>query len=49
VCRLLARVLGARASGVTVLWGEWARDKVVAIGGLDQAAADAALRVAIDG
>ena len=49
VCRLLARVLGVRASGVTILRGERARDKVVAIEGLDQAAADAALRAAVDG
>jgi uncharacterized protein YggU (UPF0235/DUF167 family) len=49
VCRLLARALGVRASGVTIVRGELARDKVVAVKGLEQAAADAAVRVAVDG
>jgi uncharacterized protein len=49
VCRLLAPVLAVRASGVTILRGERSRDKVVAIEGLNQAAADATLRVAVDG
>jgi uncharacterized protein YggU (UPF0235/DUF167 family) len=48
VCRLLARALGVRASDVTVLRGERTRDKVVAIDGVDQAAADAAVRVAVN-
>jgi uncharacterized protein YggU (UPF0235/DUF167 family) len=33
---------------VTILRGERARDKVVAIEGVDQAAVDAAVRVAVD-
>ena len=48
VCRLLARALGVRASDVTILRGERTRDKVVAIDGVDQAAADAAVRVAVN-
>jgi uncharacterized protein len=48
VCRLLARALGVRASDVTILRGERTRDKVVAIDGVDQAAADAAVCVAVD-
>ena len=47
VCRLLAAVLDVRASRVTILRGERARDKVVAIDGIDQAAADAAIRAAV--
>jgi uncharacterized protein len=46
VCRLLARARGVRASDVTMLRGERTRDKVVAIDGVTQAAADAAVRVA---
>ena len=48
VCRLLARALGVRASAVTILRGERARDKVVVIDGVDQAAADAAVRLAVN-
>ena len=48
VCRLLARALGVRASDVTVLRGERTRDKVVAIDGVAQAAADAAVRAAVN-
>jgi hypothetical protein len=48
VCRLLARALGVRASDVTILRGERTRDKVVAIDGVDQAAAEAAIRVAVN-
>ena len=48
VCRLLARALGVRASDVTILRGERTRDKVVAIDGVDQAAADAAVCAAVD-
>jgi uncharacterized protein (TIGR00251 family) len=44
ICRLLADVLGVRRSGVTIVRGERARDKVVAIEGIDQRAADAAVR-----
>jgi uncharacterized protein (TIGR00251 family) len=44
VCRLLAGVLGVRASRLTVVRGERARDKVVAVAGLDQEVADAAIR-----
>lgn len=49
VCELLADVLGVRRSCVTILRGERSRDKVIAIEGLDQAEADAAIRSAIDG
>jgi uncharacterized protein YggU (UPF0235/DUF167 family) len=48
VCRLLADVLGVRRSTVTIVRGDRARDKVVAIEGIDQTAADAAVRLAID-
>jgi uncharacterized protein (TIGR00251 family) len=48
VCRLLAGVLGVRPSRVSILRGSRARDKVVAVEGLDQAAADAAVRAAAD-
>jgi uncharacterized protein len=48
VCRLLARALGVRTSDVTILRGERTRDKVVAINGVDQAAANTALRVTAD-
>jgi hypothetical protein len=48
VCRLLAEALGVRASDVTILRGERTRDKVVAIDGVTQAAADAAVRVALN-
>jgi len=47
VRRLLAGALGVRASRVTILRGGRARDKLVVIDGIDQAAADAAIRVAI--
>ena len=48
VCRLLAGVLGVRSSALTILRGEHARDKVIAVAGVDQAEADAAIRRAID-
>jgi uncharacterized protein YggU (UPF0235/DUF167 family) len=48
VCRLLAGVPGVRPSRVSILRGNRARDKVVAVEGLDQAAADAAVRAAAD-
>ena len=48
VCRLIAGVLGVRRSRVTIVRGERARDKVVAIEGVDQTLADAAVRSAID-
>jgi uncharacterized protein (TIGR00251 family) len=48
VCRLLAAALDVRPSRVTIVRGERARDKVVAIDGIDQAAADAAIRAVID-
>ena len=48
VRRLLARALGVRASEVRILRGERTRDKVLAIEGVDQAAADIAIRVAVD-
>jgi uncharacterized protein (TIGR00251 family) len=49
VCRLLADVLGVRVSRVSIVRGERARDKVVAVEGLDQAAADAAILAAAPG
>ncbi|MGH2871271.1 MAG: DUF167 domain-containing protein [Solirubrobacteraceae bacterium] len=48
LCRLLADLLGVRRSHVTIVRGERARDKVVAIDGIDQPAADAAVRSAAD-
>jgi uncharacterized protein len=48
LCRLLADLLGARRSSVTIVRGERARDKVVAIEGIDQPAADAAVRSVVD-
>ena len=48
VCRVLAAALDVRASRVRLLRGERAREKVVAIDGIDQAAADAAIRAAVD-
>jgi uncharacterized protein YggU (UPF0235/DUF167 family) len=48
VCRLLARALGVRTAALTILRGERARDKVIAIDGVDQATADAAIRAVID-
>ena len=48
VCRLLAQVLNLRTSSLTIIRGEHARDKVVAVEGLDQAAAEAAVRSAVD-
>lgn len=47
VCELLAAVLGVRRSSLTILRGERARDKVIAIDGLDQGAADAAIASAL--
>lgn len=49
VCRLLAGVLGVRASALTILRGERGRDKVIAIDGIEQSEADAAIRAAVDG
>ena len=49
VCRLLAGALGVRRTDLTILRGEQARDKVIAVDGVDQVTADAAIRVAIDG
>ena len=49
VCQLLAGVLGVRASCLTILRGERGRDKVIAIDGVGQAEADAAIRHTIDG
>jgi len=48
VCRLLADVLGVRRSAVTIVRGDRARDKLVAVEGIDQTAADAAVRLAMD-
>ncbi len=47
VCQLLAGVLGVRSSRLTILRGERGRDKVIAIDGVDQADADAAIRSAV--
>jgi uncharacterized protein (TIGR00251 family) len=49
VCRLLAGAIGVRANALTILRGERARDKVIAVDGVDQATAEAAIRAAIDG
>jgi uncharacterized protein len=48
VRRLLADVVGVRRSAVTIVRGDRARDKLVALEGIDQAAAEAAVRLAID-
>jgi len=48
VCRLLAEVLDLRASSLTIIRGERARNKVVAVDGIDQTAADAAVRLAVE-
>jgi uncharacterized protein len=49
VCELLAGVLGVRSSCLAILRGERGRDKVIAIDGVGQAEADAAISSAIDG
>jgi hypothetical protein len=49
VCRLLAGAIGVRTTSLTILRGDRARDKVIAVDGADQATADAAIRAAIDG
>jgi uncharacterized protein len=43
LCRLIADRLGIAPSRVTVIRGEHARDKLLAIEGVEQAAADARL------
>ena len=43
VCKLLADRLGVAPSDVTIVRGERAREKVIEVRGIDQAAADAAL------
>ncbi len=48
VCRLLADVLDVRRSAVTIVRGGRARDKLVAVEGINQTAADAAVRLAMD-
>jgi uncharacterized protein len=48
VCRLLGQVLGIRASSLTIMHGARARNKVVVVDGIDQAAADAAVWSAVD-
>lgn len=48
VCRLLADLLGVRRSCVTIVRGERARDKVLAIDGIDQPTADAAIHSALE-
>ena len=47
VCRLLAEALGVRPSRLAIVRGDRARDKVVAVEGLDQPTVDAALRSAV--
>lgn len=47
VCRVLAEALGVRPSSVSIVRGQRSRDKVVAAEGVDQAAAEAALRLAL--
>lgn len=47
VCRVLARAIGVRTSSLTILRGERAREKVIEIDGVDQPAADEAIRAAI--
>lgn len=44
VCRLVAERLGVAPSRVAIVRGEHHRDKLLEVSGLDQAAADAALR-----
>jgi uncharacterized protein len=43
LCRLIADRLGVAPSRVTIIRGEHARDKLLAVEGVDQAAADARL------
>jgi uncharacterized protein len=43
LCRLIAHRLGVAPSRVKVIRGEHARDKLLAVDGLDQASADAKL------
>lgn len=47
VCRLLAHALDVRPSCVSVIRGERNRDKVIAVEGIAQPAADAAIAAAI--
>jgi uncharacterized protein (TIGR00251 family) len=47
VARVLARVLGVRASELTILRGERGRDKVIEVEGLGQREAEAAVRAAL--
>lgn len=49
VCRLLAGTLGVRRSALTIIRGEKGRDKVIAVEGVGQADADAAIRLAVEG
>lgn len=48
VCRLLADALDVRRARLSIVRGQRARDKVVAVEGIDQAAADAAIRTVIE-
>jgi len=43
VCRLVAKRVGVAPRQVTIIRGERARDKLLEVGGIDQAAAEAAL------
>jgi uncharacterized protein len=45
LCRLLADRPGVRPSSVTIFHGPQSRDKLVRVVGVDQAAADAALKL----
>lgn len=47
VCRMLAKALDLRPSRLRIVRGQRARDKLVAVEGLDQAAVDAAIRAAV--
>ena len=48
VCRLLAEALDVRPSRLSIVRGQRARDKVVAVDGIDQATVDATVRSALD-
>jgi len=45
VCQLIAKEVGVAKSNVVVIRGDTARDKLVAISGVSQAAAEAALGI----
>lgn len=49
VCRLIAEILDLRPARLSIVRGQHARDKVVAVEGLDQADVDAAILNAVGG